>query len=48
MYRSPMRARFTFGLSVVSGEKIACTRLKIERHGSVAKPGTTRPSCAFS
>src|ERR687897_631436 len=33
-----MRARFTFGLSVASGEKICCTRLKIERHGSVAKP----------
>ncbi len=38
MWRSPIRARFTLALSVKPGENSDCTRWKIERHGSVAKP----------
>ena len=43
MWRSPIRTRFTFALSVKSGEKTDWTRWKIERQGSVPKPADIGP-----
>ena len=43
MWRSPIRTRFTFALSVKSGEKTDWTRWKMERQGSVPKPADIGP-----